>query len=114
MPLMKATVDGSICTSPNGTVGSPPSQRASAGPVSNAGGPRARGQDGPHSAPHQPAPRPAMNPRRIPVLLLTLLPLAAVRPLDSAWRFVETTDDLTGASDRRLILRADNWSATGA
>ncbi len=55
-----------------------------------------------------------MNPRRIPLLLLTLLPLAAVRPLDSAWRLVETTDDLTGATDRRLILRADNWKATGA
>jgi hypothetical protein len=55
-----------------------------------------------------------MKPRRIPVLLLTLLPLAAVRPLDSPWRFVETTDDLTGASDRRLILRADNWNAPGA
>jgi hypothetical protein len=54
-----------------------------------------------------------MKPRRIPMLLLTLLPLAAVRPLDSAWRFVETTDDLTGATDRRLILRADNWNATG-
>jgi hypothetical protein len=54
-----------------------------------------------------------MNPRRIPLVLLTLVPLAAVRPLDSAWRFVETTDDLTGATDRRLILRADNWSATG-
>jgi len=54
-----------------------------------------------------------MKPRRIPLLLLTLLPLAAVRPVDSAWRFVETTDELTGATDRRLILRADNWSATG-
>jgi hypothetical protein len=55
-----------------------------------------------------------MKPRRIPVLLLTLLPLAAVRPLDSPWRFVATTDDLTGAADRRLILRADNWNAPGA
>lgn len=55
-----------------------------------------------------------MNPRRIPLVLLTLVPLAAVRPLDSPWRFVETTDDLTGATDRRLILRADNWSAAGA
>jgi hypothetical protein len=54
-----------------------------------------------------------MNPRRIPLLLLSLLPLAAVRPLDSAWRLVETTDDLTGATDRRLILRADNWNAAG-
>jgi hypothetical protein len=54
-----------------------------------------------------------MNPRRIPLLLLTLVPLAAVRPLDSAWRFVETTDDLTGATDKRLILRADNWNAAG-
>ncbi len=48
-----------------------------------------------------------MNPRHIPLLLLTLVPLAAVRPLDSAWRLVETTDDLTGATDKRLILRAD-------
>ncbi len=52
-----------------------------------------------------------MNPRRLPLLLLTLLPLAAVRPTDSAWRLVDTTDDLTGASDRRLILRAENWNA---
>ena len=55
-----------------------------------------------------------MNPRRLSLLLVTLLPLAAVRPLDSAWRLVETADDLTGAADRRLILRADDWHATGA
>ena len=55
-----------------------------------------------------------MNPRRLSLLLVTLLPLAAVRPLDSTWRLVETADDLTGAADRRLILRADNWHATGA
>jgi hypothetical protein len=55
-----------------------------------------------------------MNPRRLPLLLLTLLPLAAVRPAESAWRLVETTDDLTGASDRRLILRAENWNAATA
>lgn len=55
-----------------------------------------------------------MNARRLSLLLLTLVPLAAVRSLDSAWRLVETTDDLTGASDRRLILRADNWNPTGA
>ena len=55
-----------------------------------------------------------MNPRRLPFLLLTLLPLAAVRSFDSAWRLVETTDDLTAATgDRRLILRADNWNANG-
>ena len=54
-----------------------------------------------------------MNARRAAVLLLSLVPLAAVRPLDSAWRLVETTDDLTGATDRRLILRADNWHVTG-
>ena len=54
-----------------------------------------------------------MNPRRLPLLLLTLFPLAA-RPADSAWRLVETTDDLTGASDRRLILRAENWNAATA
>ncbi len=52
-----------------------------------------------------------MTPRRLLPLLATLVPLAAVRPTDSAWRLVETTDDLTGATDRRLILRADNWSA---
>ena len=55
-----------------------------------------------------------MNPRRLPLLLLTLLPLAAVRPADSAWRLVETTDDLTGSSDRRLILRAENWNPATA
>ena len=55
-----------------------------------------------------------MNPRRLPLLLLTLVPLAAVRPADSAWRLVETTDDLTGASDRRLILRAEDWNAATA
>ena len=53
-----------------------------------------------------------MNPRRLPLLLLTLIPLAAARPADSAWRLVETTDDLTGAGDRRLILRAEHWNAT--
>jgi hypothetical protein len=55
-----------------------------------------------------------MNPRRLPLLLLTLIPLAAIRPADSPWRLVETTDDLTGASDRRLILRAENWNAATA
>lgn len=55
-----------------------------------------------------------MNPRRLPLLLLTLLPLAAVRPADTAWRLVETMDDLTGASDRRLILRSENWNAVSS
>ena len=55
-----------------------------------------------------------MNLRRILPLLVTLVPLAATHPTDSVWRLVETTDDLTGATDRRLILRADNWSATVA
>ena len=55
-----------------------------------------------------------MNVRRIPLLFLTLVPLAALKPLDSPWRLVETTDDLTAASDRRLILRADSWSSGGA
>lgn len=40
-------------------------------------------------------------------LLLALVPLT---PADSAWRLVVTTDDLTAASDRRLILRADQPS----
>jgi hypothetical protein len=50
-----------------------------------------------------------MTTRLFPLLLLAILPLAATRPVDSAWRLVETTDDLTGATDRRLILRADDW-----
>lgn len=51
-----------------------------------------------------------MTLRRLMPLLVTFATLAAVRAADSAWRLVETTDDLTGATDRRLILRADNWS----
>jgi len=49
-----------------------------------------------------------MTTRRLS-LLLALVPLAVSRPTESAWRMVETTDDLTSASDRRLILRADQW-----
>lgn len=52
-----------------------------------------------------------MNLRRFALLLVTLAPLAAMRPTDSAWRLVETMDDLTGSSDRRLILRAEHWAA---
>jgi len=67
-----------------------------------------------HIPPDSNVPGPFMNPRRLALLLVTLVPLAAARSVDSAWRLVETTDDLTGASDRRLILRADNWNAAGS
>jgi len=32
----------------------------------------------------------------------------------SKWRLVESRDELTGASDKRLILRAEGWTAGGA
>jgi hypothetical protein len=38
-------------------------------------------------------------------LLLAAAPLAA----QSGWRFVQTTDEFTAASDARLILREDGW-----
>lgn len=46
--------------------------------------------------------------------LLALVFLAhSTASAQSAWRLVQTTDDLTGAgSDRRLIVRADDWPAT--
>jgi hypothetical protein len=41
----------------------------------------------------------------LPVLLLTTSSAAA----QSAWRLVQTTDELTAATDTRLILREDAW-----
>jgi hypothetical protein len=32
----------------------------------------------------------------------------------SSWRLVQTQDELTGAQDRRLILRAEGWAPGGA
>lgn len=32
----------------------------------------------------------------------------------SSWRLVETQDELTGAQDKRLILRAEGWAPGGA
>jgi hypothetical protein len=49
-------------------------------------------------------------PKRLLFLLISALSasLSAQSP-GSNWRLVETTDDLTAATDRRLILRADDW-----
>lgn len=44
-------------------------------------------------------------------LLISAPPAAAQT---SKWRLVETQDELTGASDKRLILRAEGWTAGGA
>ena len=43
----------------------------------------------------------------LPALLLTTSSAAA----QSAWRLVQTTDELTAATDTRLILREDAWPA---
>lgn len=43
---------------------------------------------------------------------LTVAPPVAAQA--SRWRLVETHDELTGAGDRRLILRAEGWTAGGA
>lgn len=42
----------------------------------------------------------------LPALLLTVAASAAAQ---STWRLVQTTDELTAASDTRLILREDAW-----
>lgn len=42
----------------------------------------------------------------LPALLLTSASSAAAQ---SAWRLVQTTDELTAATDTRLILREDAW-----
>jgi hypothetical protein len=48
----------------------------------------------------------------VPALMLLIHATAAAQSPPSAWRVVETTDELTAAgSDRRLILRADDWPA---
>ena len=43
------------------------------------------------------------------VLALTAAPAVAAQA--SKWRLLETQDELTGAQDRRLILRAEGWTA---
>ena len=49
------------------------------------------------------------------VTYLTLVAAApAVAAQGSSWRLLETQDELTGAQDRRLILRADGWVPGGA
>ena len=46
----------------------------------------------------------------LPFLITALAAgLSAQSPQSPGWRLVETTDDLTGATDRRLIVRADDW-----
>lgn len=42
-------------------------------------------------------------------LSLTLLLVAGPVAAQSGWRLVQTTDELTAASDTRLILREDAW-----
>lgn len=46
-------------------------------------------------------------------LLTALLLLAVTGPLaaQTGWRLIPTTDDLTGAADRRLVVRADTTPA---
>ncbi len=46
----------------------------------------------------------------LPALLLTTSSAAA----QSAWRLVQTTDELTAATDTRLILREDAWPSEPA
>ncbi|HMA44225.1 MAG TPA: hypothetical protein VKO86_09420 [Gemmatimonadales bacterium] len=43
------------------------------------------------------------------LLLAQLLASASSAAAQSAWRLVQTTDELTAASDTRLILREDAW-----
>jgi len=45
-------------------------------------------------------------------LALVLAPAVAAQA--SGWRLVETQDELTGAQDRRLVLRAEGWAPGGA
>ena len=48
-----------------------------------------------------------MSKRLLPFLITALAAgLSAQSPQSPGWRLVETTDDLTGATDRRLIVRA--------
>ncbi len=47
-------------------------------------------------------------PKRLLPFLITAL-CASLSAQSPGWRLVETTDDLTGATDRRLIVRADDW-----
>ena len=50
----------------------------------------------------------------LPCAALALFIAPAAGAQASKWRLVETQDDLSGAQDRRLILRAENWQAGGA
>jgi hypothetical protein len=45
------------------------------------------------------------------LLAAMLVPRHAVQAQAGGWRRVESTDDLTASSDRRLILRAEDWPA---
>lgn len=45
---------------------------------------------------------------------LALAVAPAVAAQTSTWRLVETQDELTGARDKRLILRAEGWTSGGA
>lgn len=50
-----------------------------------------------------------MPTRLLPLLITALSASLSAQSPASSWRLVETTDDLTAATDRRLIVRADDW-----
>jgi hypothetical protein len=50
-----------------------------------------------------------MTKRLLPFLITALSASLSAQSPASTWRLVETTDDLTAATDRRLIVRADDW-----
>lgn len=54
---------------------------------------------------------------RSSMLACLMTTFAAAGPLASQaakWRLLETQDELTGASDKRLILRSEGWTPGGA
>jgi hypothetical protein len=50
-----------------------------------------------------------MPTRLLPLLITALSASLSAQSPASSWRLVETTDDLTAATDRRLIVRTDDW-----
>ncbi len=50
-----------------------------------------------------------MLKRLLPLLITALSTSLSAQSPASNWHLVETTDDLTAARDRRLIVRADDW-----
>jgi len=81
------------------------------------------GQAGPHRRPpalaigfHEDQLRLIMRRSRAAGVLFVLVlhrPVPALQAQDVGWIRVESVDDLTGARDRRLILRAEGWPQLG-